>query len=170
MNPTAVFDTVVLLQAGARPDGPAGACLRLVTEGKVVLFVSAEGLAEIEDVLRRDRTRSKFPALTAEAVDVFLRGLRETTHLTNDVPAIVHLLRDPDDEHILNLAIAAGVQFLVTRDKDLVDLMGEGGPDGVALHQLCPKLAIVHPVAFLAAMRPKAESQTVAADPEASAQ
>ncbi len=167
MNPTAVFDTVVLLQAGAKPNGPAGACLRLVAEGKVVLFVSAEGLAEIEDVLRRDWTRLKFPALTPEAVDVFLRGLRDKARLTKDVPAVVRLSRDPDDEHILNLAVAAGVQFLVTRDKDLLDLMGEGAPDGAALRRLCPKLAIVDPVALLAALRPNAGPQTIVPDPEA---
>jgi putative PIN family toxin of toxin-antitoxin system len=160
MNPTAVFDTVVLLQGGAKPDGPSGACLRLVLEGGITLFVSAEGMAEIEDVLRRDKTRARFPSLTPEAVDVFLRGLREKAVLAKDAPTIVRLSRDPDDEHILNLAVAVGAQFLVTRDKDLLDLMGEGDPDGATLRRQCPKLAIVDPVAFLTAVRPPESGPT----------
>src|SRR5262245_38086091 len=114
MTPAAVFDTVVLLQAGGKPEGPAGACLRLVLEDRITLHVSAEGLAEIEDVLRRDRTRRKFPLLTDEHVATFLRGLRGKALVAADVPVVVRYARDPDDEHVLNLAIAARAQFLVT--------------------------------------------------------
>lgn len=34
--------------------------------------------------------------------------------------------RDPKDEPYVNLALAAGAKYLVTRDKDLLDLMSEG--------------------------------------------
>ena len=42
-----VFDTVTLLQAGAKPRGPAGACLRLVIEENVTLVMSVDGLHEL---------------------------------------------------------------------------------------------------------------------------
>src|SRR5947209_8788670 len=121
MIPSAVFDTMVLLQAAANPGGPAGACLRMVTEGRIVLLLSAEGLAELEDVLGRGRIRRKFPLLTAERVEVFLRGLRARARLVADVPAVLRYLRDPGDEHLLDLVIATGAQYLVTRDNDLLD-------------------------------------------------
>lgn len=53
MMPVAVFDCVVLLQAAARPNSPARACLRLVEEGRLQLCVSAAVLAEARDVLTR---------------------------------------------------------------------------------------------------------------------
>ncbi len=73
------------------------------------------------------------------------------------MPIIFQCPRDPDDEHILNLAIVSNAQFLVTRDNDLLDLMKEDNPDGQAYRRHCPGLTILNPVAFLAAVRPQSE-------------
>jgi hypothetical protein len=54
-RPGAVFDCMTFLQATARPSGPAAACLRLVDTGALTLFVSADLLREVEDVLSRRR-------------------------------------------------------------------------------------------------------------------
>ncbi len=154
MNPLAVFDTVVLLQAAANPDGPAGRCLRLVADSKLTLVMSAEGMAEITDVLSRDKVRRKFPQLSTSAVGVFLAGLRARARIVADVPAVFVYQRDPDDEHILDLVIAASVRFLVTRDRDLLDLARPESTEGTALLRLCSGLLIVDPVALLKALGP----------------
>ena len=64
-------------------------------------------------------------------------------------PTRSHLLpRDPDDEVFLNLAIQSDAEFLVTRDRDLLDLMDDS--------EFCsqfPHLRIVAPVGFLEAVR-----------------
>ena len=145
----AVLDTVTLLQAAANPNGPAGGCLRLVTESRITIHMSDEGFAELVDVLSRPKVRKKFPRLTDEHVAGFIQGLRALAHVPAEVPTAFHYPRDPDDEHILNLAIATGANYIVTRDNDLLDLMKEGNADGVALKTLHPTIEIIDPVAFL---------------------
>jgi putative PIN family toxin of toxin-antitoxin system len=148
----AVFDTVTLLQAAANPAGPAGGCLRLVTERKVFLHMSEAGFAELADVLGRAKVRKRFPQLTDEAVGTFLTGLRGLAQVPAEVPAAFRYGRDPDDEHILNLAIVTGSPYIVTRDNDLLDLMNEGNADGLSLKALHPTISILDPLAFLAAV------------------
>ena len=156
MTVHAVFDTVVLLQAAANPAGPAGGCLRLVTENKVVLHMSEDGLAELADVLCRPKVRKKFPRLTDEHVAGFVQGLRALARVSTAVPTAFHYLRDPDDEHILNLGIATQASHIVTRDNDLLDLMAEGNVDGAALKALHPAVEIIDPISFLAKVEPAA--------------
>lgn len=150
MNRNAVFDTVVLLQGAAKPNGPAGRCLRLDAEGRAALSMSAEGLAEIADVLGREKVRRRFPQWTVAGIAHFLQNLRSLVRMVADVPLTFSFARDPDDEHIVNLAIAAGATFIVSRDNDLNDLMKDDNADGVELRQQYPSLTILDPVAFLA--------------------
>lgn len=65
--------------------------------------------------------------------------------------------RDPNDEPYVNLALAAGAQYLVTFDQDLLDLMTQATPEGKDFHQRFPGLLILTPVAFLQALSPKDE-------------
>jgi hypothetical protein len=50
-------------------------------------------------------------------------------------------------------------ESLVSWDKDLLDLMNEELPDGKAFRGRFPGLAILSPVGFLEAMRPKLQEQ-----------
>jgi putative PIN family toxin of toxin-antitoxin system len=154
MTAVVVLDTVVLLQGAAKPSGPAGACLRLVTDGSAVLWMSREGLAELENVLNRPKVRQRFPSLTDAAVATFLAGLRERARVMDDIPLAFPFPRDPDDEHVLNLALATRAEYLVTRDNDLLDLMSDGSPAGQEFRKQFPDLTILDPVAFLNAVRP----------------
>ena len=56
-------------------------------------------------------------------VEDFLKALRSTAELTDDVPKRFSYPRDIDDEPYLNLAIETEANYLVSRDKDLLDLM-----------------------------------------------
>ena len=60
--------------------------------------------------------------------------------------------RDPDDEPYLNLAIAAGDEFLVTRDRDILDLMDGNTKEGRDFQSRFPRLTILNPVEFLKAL------------------
>jgi predicted nucleic acid-binding protein len=61
-------------------------------------------------------------------------------------------LRDPKDERYLNLAIAVGARYLVSRDTDLLDLMKDQ-----PFRNQFPHLNILDPTAFLQAMIPRTD-------------
>src|SRR5438552_520526 len=128
-NPVAVFDCMVYLQAAARAQGPARACLRLAEEGRLRLVISPATRSELQDVLNRPKVRGKFRSVTDEAVAVFLGDIDRVTTSVGAVPTVVVLPRDPKVEPYLNLAVAVGARYLVTWDKDLLDLMKDT-PDG----------------------------------------
>jgi putative PIN family toxin of toxin-antitoxin system len=146
--PVAVFDCMVYLQAAARPEGPARACLAMVQQGRVILCISPAVRAEVENVLNRPKVRQKFPSLTPEAVAAFLLDIDALVRIAGEVPKVVTFPRDPKDEPYLNLAVAAGATRLVTWDNDLLDLMADN-PDGTDFRGRFPGLAILTPVAFL---------------------
>jgi putative PIN family toxin of toxin-antitoxin system len=149
-----VFDWVILLQAAGRPGGPAAACLQAVRDGRIELFVSPDILAEVRDVLSRPKTLRKFPALTAEAVDGFLADLASHATTLAAVPKVFPLPRDPKDEPYLDLAVAAQARYLVSRDNDLLELMGDA-----AFRQQFPDLTVIDPVALLRELAPAPESE-----------
>jgi hypothetical protein len=66
-NPGAVFDCVVCLQAVVSQAGPAAAALSLLDAGAITLFVGAETLAELRDVLTRSKLRQKRRSTTEGA-------------------------------------------------------------------------------------------------------
>jgi|SRR5947209_8941323 len=154
-RPGAVFDCMAFLQATASPSGPAAACLRLVEAGAVTLFVSEPVLREVGDVLTRPRVRQKNPRLTDEAVQALLERLSQKAVFVGQVPEQFSCARDPKDEPYVDLAVAAGAAYLVSRDKDLLDLMDEASSEGVAFRQRFPGLTILDPVAFLRVMSSK---------------
>ncbi len=78
-------------------------------------------------------------------------------HAIENVSALFKYARDPDDEHILNLACASQASFLVTWDKDILDLAKPDDPDGKMFRTLCPNTSIVTPVGFLSAILPESE-------------
>jgi putative PIN family toxin of toxin-antitoxin system len=141
----AVFDAMTFLQAVTNRQGPAGACLALVDEGHVKLFVSADVLDEVRDVLYRPAIRKVFKKkLTDEIAQDFLDHVVDKAHAVEHVPNVFRLKRDPDDEPILNLAIATRASFIVSRDKDLRDLMKDD-----EFLKTYPGLTIIDPAAFL---------------------
>lgn len=145
----AVFDCMVFLQGAARADGPAAACLRVAESGHVDLFVNAKILDEVRDVLTRPKIRKKFSALTPDTVAAFLQRIARFAHWVAETPAVVTLERDPKDEKYLDLAAAADATHLVSRDRDLLDLMDDSSRDAKAFRSTFPHLTITDPVAFL---------------------
>jgi putative PIN family toxin of toxin-antitoxin system len=144
---------MVFLQGAARGSGPAAACLSLVEAGFVRLYLSEDVLEEIGDVLTRPEIRKRFPILSSEYVNTFLARLRDIAEMVSSVPDAVTLSRDPKDEKYLNLAVAAGARYLVSRDRDLLELMTELPTNGQTMRERFPHLVILDPVEFLAAVR-----------------
>jgi uncharacterized protein len=161
----AVFDCVILLQAAGRPTGPAAACLQAVRAGRLELVISPDILAEVRDVLTRPKTLRKFPALTPEAVDVFLADLAGHATTLAAAPKVFPLPRDPKDEPYIDLAVAAHARYLVSRDNDLLDLMSDA-----AFRKQFPELTVIDPVALLRELAPEPDSEPEQGPAEGEAQ
>ena len=117
------------------------------------MCISKEIVSEIQDVLARPRVRQRFPSLTDELIDRFLTALGKRAVPIPDVPRVFIHERDPKDEPYINLAIAAGAHYLVSRDRDILDLANRNDPDGARLLRHAPQLQILDPVSFLVEIR-----------------
>ena len=146
---------MIFLQAAAKPLGPAAALLELVEIGELEMFVSEAGLDEIREVLAGTSLQRKFPSLTNSTVSDFLERVQLCSVLTKVVPNLFTLDRDPKDAKYVNLAIAAGADFLVTRDNDLLELRKQGSPLLPTLEQLDLRCKIVDPFQMLSYLRSK---------------
>jgi predicted nucleic acid-binding protein len=78
-----------------------------------------------------------------------IKTLQNKANLINPVPQVFVFDRDPKDEPYINLAAAAGADYLVSRDRDMLDLMTGYGIDSKAFRQRFRPLKVVDPEGFL---------------------
>jgi putative PIN family toxin of toxin-antitoxin system len=148
-KPVVVFDCVVFLQGLIKDSGPASTCLERFDQGRFLLAFSPEIVAELRDVLSRSNLRQSFPLLTTDKADWLIEALLLRGKLFRNVPRRFELPRDPNDETYINLAIEAEARYLVTRDRDLLDLMRWDTKEGRDFQSRFRELKILDPVAFL---------------------
>ena len=110
------------------------------------LYVSPAILAEVQDVIGRPQIRAKFRQLTDDLVAEFIARIERIAVRVDEVGTGITLARDPKDEPYLNLAADCEADYLVSRDRDLLE-----GAETIA--KTMPNLRIVDPVAFLVAVR-----------------
>ncbi|CAN5376888.1 hypothetical protein BH20ACI1_BH20ACI1_30660 [soil metagenome] len=146
---------MIYVQAAARTDNPANACLELVEAGIVRLYLSRETLAEIEDVLSRTQLRNRFETLTDEKVEAFLDDIKRKAEILKNVPPVFRYSRDPKDEKYINLAAEVKADYIVTRDNDLLDLMTGIDVESKEFRQRFRPLQIVKLLEFLRIVREK---------------
>jgi putative PIN family toxin of toxin-antitoxin system len=142
---------MLFFSAAARP-GRFRPLFDLVERQVVTLCLSPEVLAEIRDVLTRPKLVAKYPALTTDAVEAFLAQHLRTARWLDNVPEQFVLQRDPKDSKYLNLAIAAGAPYVVTLDRDLLDLARPDNAEGELFRSRFPTIEIVEPAVFEAAL------------------
>jgi len=157
-DPKVVFDCNIFVQAFLSASGPAASCVRLVESNVVTVLLSVEILAELRDVLNRPRLSRRFPAISQELVDEFLRRVLKNADVVKEVGRHFNYERDPKDEKYINLALDGAANYLISRDNDLLDLMKETD-DGKEFRQRFPSLTILNPVAFLRKVETLREDQ-----------
>ena len=81
------------------------------------MVASVPLLAEVSDVLRRPRIKRKYRIPEADIV-AYCELIAIRTALV-PVAGTLTVCRDPDDDRILEAALAGNVQYLVTRDDDI---------------------------------------------------
>jgi putative PIN family toxin of toxin-antitoxin system len=154
--PRVVFDCNVFIQA-VLSAGPAFRCLALIEERRIELLLSPDVLAEARDVLYRPKLRRKNPQMTSERVERLLAFIAHHGVVIEHIAKITSFPRDPKDEPYLNLSIAGKAHYLVSRDRDLLDLM-TNSPEAQDFQRMHPGLKILSPEALLGVFAPPAES------------
>jgi len=132
-----VIDANVVISA-AFGGKPLEAVARAFKEHDV--FVSPSILQELEGVLKRLSKK-----LSAEQILYLQERLGQLTQVAHRIPVSTHLSlsRDPKDDHYLSLCKEAQADFLITGDKDLLNLSpGALKKNGV----IC---RIINPASFL---------------------
>ena len=117
--PRAVLDTNVLVSALISPGGPSAALVLELRAGAFELVASPTLLAELREVLGRE----KFRRYVTEAEVIAYVDLigHEATILDDPAPSRRPLSVDPD-EYLVDLARAAAADVLVSGDAHLLDL------------------------------------------------
>lgn len=110
-----LFDSNILISAAVF-GGAAMRAFKATTKARWKLFASEYILTETGQVIRDKLGGS--PGFTRAAVHAF----RQACEIADDPRMRHHVPRDPDDTPVLRAAIAAGVDYLVTRDADLLTL------------------------------------------------
>lgn len=148
-EPLVVVDCVVFVQSLISEAGPATRCVELFEQSEFSIAVSRAILSEIREVLSRSGLRQSYPRLTDERVDQLIDVLLYRGKLFRQVRRHYEYARDPYDEAYLNLAIEARADFLITRDKDLLDLMKWEREEGREFQKRFRRLKVIDPVTFL---------------------
>ena len=117
--PRLVVDPGVLISAIISPLGPSADLLRAIRDDRIVLVASPKLLGELRTVLAREKFRRY---LSTDEADEYVDGLRVVCELIDDPPDPPSVTRDPNDDYLVAVANAAGVDALASGDQDLLVL------------------------------------------------
>jgi uncharacterized protein len=116
-----VLDTNVLM-SGSAWSGMASRLVDAMLAGEATLCLSDKLLAELADVLQREKFRSRLEQQEQSAATILTR-LERVARMVDPLPmAVPASLRDPDDVDVLACAVAAAANAIVTGDNDLLVL------------------------------------------------
>ena len=113
----ALYDTNIYI-SGTFWRGAPRQALHLAQLGEVEVVTCEQLLDELMRVLTRP---DKPFCLTSDEADVVIENVRVYARLVAPVRK-VEVCRDPDDNLVIECALAGGVQYIVTGDPDLKDL------------------------------------------------
>lgn len=153
VRPRVIFDCNVLLQAIMNRQGPAAECLNIAATGDLLLFTCSEIITELRDVLSRPSITKLIIDHSPDSIEAFIAEVLKVSTFVDDPPDLFALSRDHDDEIYLNLAIETEADFIVTWDKDMLDLMTDHSIEAKEFRQRFRHVRIVDPKTFLEFVR-----------------
>ena len=116
-----VPDSVILVSAFVTSDGLAAALLIQCAE-KTNLCTAEELLQETRRVLlEKEHLRNRF-LYSDVNVERFIEALRAKCTVVASLPNLHVIERDPKDDMVIACAVAAQADYIVSRDRDLLDL------------------------------------------------
>lgn len=88
--------------------------------GEYTLLYAEEMLDELVEVITRDKIWKRYE-LTEETVNTFVNSIVEHGEKV-EVVTVLDVCRDPDDNILLALALDGKADYIVSGDKDLLEL------------------------------------------------
>ena len=116
-----VLDTNVIISAILNPDGSPGKILDQVFDQEVSLCLSPPQIAEIRRVLRYPKIVDsiKQKGRTVELEEEQIDKIVEIARVTTGQVTIKPIATDPDDDRMLECAIEANADYIISGDKHL---------------------------------------------------
>jgi len=108
----AVYDTNIIVSAVLHKGRLPASLLSLALEGKVELFVSEELLKEYEGVLKRPKFK-----LDEKEIGNLMKLIKRKSIKVKPTKRLTIIKKDPVDNRILECALEAEVDFIVTGNK-----------------------------------------------------
>ena len=115
-----VADTNVII-SGLLWHGPSRQLLIAARKGTVELFTSGALLAELEEVLQREKFIRRLPAAQVQPRDL-VTGYAALATVVQPALLAPVVLRDPDDDAVIACAIGAAAVNIISGDRDLLAL------------------------------------------------
>lgn len=134
-----VLDTNILVSALLARGGP-WRIVEAVRDGESEIVTSPILLAELERILNLARVTRR-ARLSHVEVAGYLEELRKLAIVIEPAIRLSVVIRDPDDDRVLEAAVAGSAEYVVTSDRDLLDLREYEG------------IRIVTPAVFLPLLR-----------------
>lgn len=116
-----ILDTSVIVRGLISPQGPSARIITHWISGAFTLLYTPPMLAELEDVLHRTWLVDKL-AHVPNRVPEFLEAVTILGELVDGYANVAGAVRDPFDEMFLVCALVGKADYLVSGDKDLLDL------------------------------------------------
>ena len=113
----------------------------------VNLYTAEEILQEIRYVLlEKPHIRNRY-TYSSNTVETFINYLTDISTVVTQLPKIRVIERDPKDDMIIACAVAASANYIISRDRDLLDLGNY------------QQIQIITPKEFMQILRSKEETQ-----------
>jgi putative PIN family toxin of toxin-antitoxin system len=113
-----VVDPNVFVSAVIQPAGRSAAAIRAGLAGRYRFIACPTLVEELADVLGRPKLT---PYVGPDEATALLDSLLGSAEMHDDPPPQVAALRDPADEYLVALAVAANADLIVSGDRDLLD-------------------------------------------------
>ena len=116
-----VLDTNVLVSAAISPKGSPAEILRAWRAGSFTWVTSPALLTELERTLASPRIK-RYLSWTEDETLEFLERLRQAVVAVAPTDEINVITRDPDDNRVLEAAVAGQADYIVSGDNALLEL------------------------------------------------
>jgi putative PIN family toxin of toxin-antitoxin system len=116
-----VLDTNVVVSAAVNPKGPPAEIIRAWRARSFEWVTSPPLLLELARILHSPRVR-RYMAWREDEVDEFVVVARERAEVVTPAHQIEAIPDDPSDNRLLEAAVAAGADYVISGDQHLLQL------------------------------------------------